>query len=100
MNEDDAAQFAEAFGQKPVAIQVGHGLFATGRTVDEAAWRFVAFDKACHVQLLAAAAGDHEEWPDAAAQGMARGLGTADFAWMSFQTLWDDLMAIDSDVLA
>ena len=53
LDEPSAAQFADAFGDKPVAIQTGHGIFATGRSVDEAAWRFISLDKACHVQLLA-----------------------------------------------
>ena len=93
-------RFAAAFGDKPVAIQVGHGLFATGSTVDEAAWRFVSFDKACHVQLLAAAVGAEPDlWPDVLASNLSRTLGSADFCWLSFQTLWADLLAEGTDFL-
>lgn len=99
MDSAAADEFAAAFGQRPVAIQVGHGLFTTGVTIDEAVWRFVAFDKACHVQLLAAAAGEPEQWPAPEAAGLAQALGTSDFAWLSFQTLWDDLVATDASFL-
>jgi ribulose-5-phosphate 4-epimerase/fuculose-1-phosphate aldolase len=94
-----ADEFAAAFGDKPVAIQAGHGLFTTGQTVDEAAWRFISFDKACHVQLLAEAAGTPDRWPDEMATALARGIGSPDFAWLSFQTLWDELMADNTDFL-
>lgn len=99
LDQAAADQFAAAFGDKRVAIQVGHGLFTTGQTVDEAAWRFVSFDKACHVQLLAEAAGEPERWPESVAASLAEGLGSPDLAWLSFQTLWDDLVAAGTDFL-
>jgi ribulose-5-phosphate 4-epimerase/fuculose-1-phosphate aldolase len=52
-----ADQFAAAFAGKRTGIQSGHGLFTTGSTLDEAAWRFITMDRACQVQLLAEAAG-------------------------------------------
>lgn len=100
MDAAGAAEFADAFGDKPVAIQVGHGIFSTGQTVDEAAWRFISFDKACHVQLLAdVASGTPEEWPAPVAAGLASALGSPEFSWLSFQTLWDELLAEPSDFL-
>ncbi|MGF1597240.1 MAG: class II aldolase/adducin family protein [Acidimicrobiales bacterium] len=98
MNAEQADQFAAAFGDKKVAIQTGHGLFTTGRTVDEAAWWFIGLDKACHVQLLAQAAGTPEEWPHEAALGTRRGLGSPEFGWLSFQPLWDELVESDPDL--
>lgn len=94
-----AAAFAEAFGDKRFAIQVGHGLFTTGATVDEAAWWFLAMDQACHAQLLAEAAGTPERWPDGMARGLAAGLGSANFGWLSFQTVWDEIIVSDPDLL-
>lgn len=95
-----ADEFAAGFGDKPVAIQVGHGLFTTGATVDEAAWRFVSFDKACHVQLLAAAVdAEPDVWPDELAAALSGTLGSPDFCWLSFQTLWQDLLAEGTDFL-
>lgn len=94
-----ADEFAAAFGDKRTAIQAGHGLFTTGLTVDEAAWRFIGLDKACHVQLLASAAGEPQRWPEEMARGLRHALGSPEFAWLSFQTLWDELLAAGTDFL-
>jgi ribulose-5-phosphate 4-epimerase/fuculose-1-phosphate aldolase len=97
LDRPTAAQFAAAFGDKRVAIQVGHGLFSTGQTVDEAAWWFITMERACQVQLLAEAAGVPQRWPDEAARGFAKGTGSPGFGWLSFQTLWDELVVTDAD---
>lgn len=102
MNAEQADQFAAAVGDKRVAIQVGHGVFTTGSSVDEAAWWFIGMDKACQVQLLTAAAsataGPPQMWPDQVARGTKRGLGSPEFGWLSFQTLWDDIVVTDADL--
>jgi len=99
-----ADRFAAAFGSHTAAIQAGHGIFTVGETIDEAAWWFLAFDKACQVQLLAeaAAAGVGERpqlWPEEGARGLARGLGSPDFGWLSFQNTWDEIVESDPDLL-
>ena len=66
---------------------------------DEAAWRFISLDEACHVQLLASAAGEPQRWPDEMAGGLKRALGSPEFARLSFQTLWDELLAEGTDFL-
>ncbi|MDG2112310.1 MAG: class II aldolase/adducin family protein [Actinomycetota bacterium] len=99
MDEEQADRFAASFGEHKVGIQVGHGIFSTGSTVDEAAWWFIGLDKACHVQLLAEAAGDHEVWPDEAAGGVRTALGSSMFGWLSFQTLWDEIVEDCPDFL-
>ncbi len=96
----ESEAFADAFGSNKVAIQVGHGLFSTGLTVDEAAWWFISLDKACRIQLLAEAAGKPERWPDDRARAIAAGLGSPGFGWASFQTLWDELIDSDPDLFA
>jgi len=99
LDAETAAQFAAGFEDKRTAIQSGHGLFTTGLSVDEAAWRFISLDKACHVQLLATAAGEPQRWPDDMARGLKRTLGSPEFSWSSFQTLWDDLLVQGTDFL-
>lgn len=93
-----AAAFAEGLGPHRYAIQVGHGLFTTGQTIDEAAWWFVAMDQACRVQLLAEAAGTPERWPEPLARALVGALGSHDFGWMAFQTLWDEISETDPDL--
>jgi ribulose-5-phosphate 4-epimerase/fuculose-1-phosphate aldolase len=93
-----AAQFAAAFGAKRVAIQSGHGLFTTGRSIDEAAWWFVLMNRCCEAQLLAEAAGTPKHWPADAARGIANALGSSMFGWLSFQTMWDEIIVSDPDL--
>jgi len=87
-----ADMFAAQFGDKRIGIQVGHGLFTTGHSVDEAAWWFIGMDKAAHVQLLARAAGAHEVWPADAAMRVRGALGSPDVEWLSCQALWDGMI--------
>jgi len=94
----EGQEFARAFGQSRVAIQVGHGLFTTGQTVDEAAWWFIAMEQACHVQLMAEAAGTPERWPDDIARALVTSIGSPTFGWLSFQTLWDEIVDTDPDL--
>ncbi len=98
-DRDAAAAFAAAFGNHRVAIQSGHGIFTTGETIDEAAWWFVLMERCCQVQLLAEAAGTPTQWPAAGARALAAGLGTPNFGWLAFQTLWDEISASDPDLV-
>lgn len=101
-NGTEADAFAAAFGSARVGLQVGHGVFTVGQTVDEAAWWFLSFDRACQVQLLAeaaaAGAGPPDQWPPEAARGLSRGLGSPALGWLSFQTVWDEIVASDPDL--
>lgn len=98
MDATQADQFAAAFGDRKVALQVGHGVFTTGRTLDEAAWWFITMDRACQVQLLAEAAGTPAHWPPDMARGLARGLGSPEFGWLSFQNTWTEIVESDPDL--
>lgn len=93
-----AEQFARAFGDKNVAIHAGHGIFTTGATVDEAAWWFVLMNRCCDDQLRAEAAGEPTQYAPEEAQWLASTLGSPRFGWLSFQTLWDDIVASDPDL--
>ena len=73
-----AADFAAGFGDKTVAVHAGHGLFASGGTVDEAAWWFMCMEQCCHAQLLAEAAGTPQLWP----HEMAAATGSPTFGWL------------------
>jgi ribulose-5-phosphate 4-epimerase/fuculose-1-phosphate aldolase len=97
-NAEQAEAFAAALGAKRLAIQIGHGLFSTGHTVDEAAWWFITMERAAASQLLAEAAGTPEVWSAEEARGVAAALGSPEFGWMSFQTLWDEIVASDPDL--
>ncbi|MGE0732678.1 MAG: class II aldolase/adducin family protein, partial [Acidimicrobiia bacterium] len=80
------------------AIQVGHGLFSTGQSIDEAAWTFISMDRACQVQLLADAAGTPELWPAETARRLATAFSNPTMGWLAFQTLWDEVVDTDPDL--
>ena len=96
---ETAKEFATQFGDKRVGIQVGHGLFTTGRTVEEAAWWFIAMETSCRVQLLAEAAGSPVLWQPDEARMMVAALGTPEFGWGSFQPFWDEIIESDPELL-
>ena len=94
-----AARFAAGFGDKRVAIHGGHGIFTTGQTVDEAAWWFVLMNRCCEAKLMANACGTPSLWATEDARWLASVLGSPQFGWLSFQTLWDDIILSDPDLV-
>ena len=96
---ETARRFAQGFGDRRVAIHGGHGIFTTGQTIDEAAWWFVLMNRCCEAQLLAEAAGTPTQWRAEDARWLASVLGSPTFGWLSFQTLWDDIIASDPDLV-
>ncbi len=94
-----AAHFASGFGDKRVAIHAGHGIFTTGRSIDEAAWWFVLMNRCCEAQLLIEAVGAPSRWQIEDARWLASVLGSPTFGWLSFQTLWDEIIASDPDLV-
>lgn len=96
---EQGKEFAAQFGDKRVAIQIGHGLFSTGHTVEEAAWWFITMETSCQAQLLAEAAGTPELWQPDEARMMVSATGTPEFGWASFQPFWDEISESDPDLL-
>ncbi len=94
---------ARTLGHRRAVILANHGLLTVGRSVDEAAWWFIALERACQVQLLAEAAGQ----PRSMDPAVARSLG-ADLApdqahrsgWIHFQPMYRQLLAEDPGFLA
>ncbi|HYL72116.1 MAG TPA: class II aldolase/adducin family protein [Candidatus Dormibacteraeota bacterium] len=97
-NSAQARRFADAFAEKRVAIHAGHGIFTTGETIDEAAWWFVLLEKCCEGQLRAEAVGKPALFAADDARWIASVLGTPQFGWLSFQTLWYELLVTDPDL--
>ena len=44
------------------------------------------------------AVGTSERWPDDQARRLARSLESPGFDWLSFQTLWDEIVDSDPDL--
>ncbi len=91
---------AAAFGTNKVAIHQNHGLFSSGRkSIDEAAWWFIALEKACEIQLKAEATGHPLKMiPAEAARHSNKHLGSPLMAWLHFQPIYDAISREQPDL--
>lgn len=96
----EATEIVAALGDRKAAILQSHGLLTVGRTVDEAAWWFIALERACQVQLLAEAVGTPAVLAPQVAQATAASTGSAEIGWLSFQPLYDEVVREQPDLLA
>ena len=92
-----ARELAASLGDRKALIHQHHGVLTVGETVDEAAWWFMALERACQVQLIAEAAGDVTEVPAEYARFTYDQSGFALAGWFQFQPHWEDLLATDGE---
>ena len=100
VDADAGHEVAASFGHNKIVIHQNHGLFSAGRqSVDEAAWWFIAAERACEIQLKAEATGHPLKLigPEAAAHS-SRHLGTPKAAWLHFQPMYDAICRSDPDL--
>ncbi len=97
---EEGKRIAHALGGNKAAILSNHGLLTVGTTsVDEAAWWFITMERTCQAQLLAQSAGTPTPIdPDMAAL-TARQVGNPMAGWLSFQPLYDWIVAAQPDLL-
>jgi len=88
-----------SLGDCKAAILANHGLLTVGRTVDEAAWWFISMDRSCQAQLLAEAAGTPVAIDAEQAAKTYTQMGSYRSGWMSFQPLYDWIVADQPDLL-
>jgi len=99
LDAEEGKRIAHALGDHKAAILANHGLLTVGRTVDEAAWWFIAMERSCQAQLLAEGAGrvvliD----PDQAAKTAGQ-VGSPRAGWHSFQPIYDWIVEAQPDLL-
>lgn len=99
LDTEEGKRIAHALGDGKAAILRSHGLLTVGGTVDEAAWWFITMERSCHVQLLAEAAGDPITIDDEYAALTRTQVGSAPAGWLSFQPLYDKIVADQPDLL-
>jgi len=87
----EGQRIAEALGSKKAAILRNHGLLTVGKSIDEAAWWFIALERSCEVQLLVDAASKGREniqmIPEASCKQASAILGSSYAGWFQFQPL-------------
>jgi ribulose-5-phosphate 4-epimerase/fuculose-1-phosphate aldolase len=95
---EEGERIAQTLGNAKATILRNHGLLTVGRSVDEAAWWFIALERACQVQLLASAAGALVDI-DAHVARVARDVGgTHEAGHLGFQPLYQWMSEHQPDV--
>lgn len=95
----EGKRIAQCLGDGIAVILRNHGLLTVGRSVEEAAWWFVAMDRSCQVQLLAEAAGTPRPVDPAAAREARDSIGTPGIARLNFRPLYADVVRRQPDLL-
>ena len=84
---ESGKKLAASLGDKKALLHQNHGIITTGESVDEAAWWFIALERACQSQLLAQAAGEPKVIPDEYCKYSYEQSGYAFAGWFQFQTI-------------
>ena len=96
----EGKRIAHALGDGKAAILSNHGNLTVGTTsVDECAWWFITMERTCQAQLLAEAAGTPVLIDEEMAASTALQVGNPLAGWLSFQPLYDWIVALQPDLL-
>ncbi|KAJ5088908.1 hypothetical protein N7456_012524 [Penicillium angulare] len=104
LTTEEGDRIAQSLGPtcRSVILQ-NHGMITCGRTVDEAAFLFIALDRCCHAQLLANAAvcpGFEKNYiDDEQAEVAHRKSGNSNKMWLAFQPYYDQVVKEEADLL-
>ena len=90
---------AQALGPHKAIILRNHGILTVGETVEAAAWWFISMDNAAHTQLLAEAAGTPLSIGRDTAALTAGQVARPCSGLLSFQPLWELVVAQEPDLL-
>ena len=96
---EEGKRIAHALGGNKAAILSNHGLLTVGESVDEAAWWFITMERSCQAQLLAEAAGTPVLIDEDQARLTSGQVGHRAAGWLSFQPLYDWIVALQPDLL-
>ena len=99
LDAEEGKRIAHALGENKAAILANHGLLTVGHSVDEAVWWFITMERSCQAQLLAMAAGQLHPIEDETARLTASQVGSHLAGWLSFQPLYDWIVAAQPDLL-
>ncbi|CAG9186857.1 class II aldolase/adducin family protein [Cupriavidus pampae] len=98
LDRDEGRRIASAMGDRRAAVLVNHGLLTVGTSVDATAYRFLAMERCCQIQMLAESAGDFIVMSDEEARSVRRQIGSDYVAWLAFQGLFEQLLKDSPDL--
>lgn len=98
-NEEEGHKISAVLGtSNKILILQNHGILSVGDTVDEAAFWYMSFEKACETQLQIEASSHDGFQPkvisDEAAQYTVQNIGTAYKGWLNFQGYYDEILKL------
>jgi ribulose-5-phosphate 4-epimerase/fuculose-1-phosphate aldolase len=99
VDTQEAKRIAARLGGGKAVILQNHGLLTVGGSVQEAAWWFIAMERACQVQLVAEAAGRPVCIDPEVAWATRQQIGTPGIGRLSFRPLYDDIVRAQPDLL-
>jgi len=99
LDVEEGKRIAHALGDNKSVILRNHGLLTVGTSVDSAVWWFITMERSCQAQLLAMAAGEPVLIDPEQARTTAGQVGTELLGWLSFQPLYDKIVAEQPDLL-
>lgn len=99
LDPEEGKRLAHALGDHKAVILRNHGLLTVGHSVDEAVWWFITMERSCQAQLLAQAAGPLTLIDDDTAALTATQVGTHNYGWLCFQSLFEQIIRSDPDLV-
>ncbi|HUR77701.1 MAG TPA: class II aldolase/adducin family protein [Acidimicrobiales bacterium] len=99
LDTEEGKRIAVALGETKAVILRNHGLLTVGHSVDEAVWWFITMERTCQAQLLADAAGPTVKIDPEMATITQTQVGGHLAGWLSFQPIYDRIIAEQPDCL-
>jgi ribulose-5-phosphate 4-epimerase/fuculose-1-phosphate aldolase len=100
LERSEGEAIAMTLGRRKAIILQNHGLLTVGRTVEQAAWWFLAAEQACEGQMLAEQIGRPLLIGPDEARLTAQGVGSPDVARLSFLSYFEELAECEPDMWA
>lgn len=89
LSGDEGKRIGRLLGTNKSVVMLNHGLLTVGSSIEAAAYRFIAMERCCQIQLLAQAAGVVHALPDEEARQVKSQIGSDYVAWLGFRGLMD-----------
>jgi ribulose-5-phosphate 4-epimerase/fuculose-1-phosphate aldolase len=92
-------RIAAALGDGKAVILQNHGILTVGGSIESAIWRYLGFENACQVQLLAESAGTPLPIPHEVALKTREQIGAEISGIYGFKPYWDEIVREQPDFL-
>ena len=100
LESEEGKRIAKTLGEGKAVILRNQGMLTVGHSVDEAAWWFMAMERACQAQLLAEAAGNPVILAHETARLTYHQVGLHLVGWSNFQSLYEMIVRLQPELLS